>query len=395
MKRTLIRNLRIVDGGEIRAGSLLLADGIVEAVLPPETQIPDAALIEGENAYAAAGFIDLHAHGGAEYDFMDRSTEAFRACCELQLRHGVTTLLPTTSTDSFEALRGVLDRLRIVRAEMCGRQCLPGIHIEGQYISMARNGGMDGRYIKNPDEAEYRALIEYAVGDIARWSAAPELPGGMAFGDCCAANGIVASIAHSDATYDEVAEAMRHGYTHLTHFYSDMNSITRPNGFRTMGAIEAGYDFDGFWIEIIADGCHIPPALMRHIYRHIGAQRMHFVSDSIRPSGQDGPLVNVGSYDRELIGLLEDGVVKFTDRSAFHGSIAQGDMLLRAAAQTCGLPLADCVRMLSENPAKVIGLGGRKGRLLPGYDADLVLLGEQLNIQKVFCCGKQIPIDHN
>ncbi|MEG1755690.1 MAG: amidohydrolase family protein [Clostridia bacterium] len=387
MKRTLITNVCIVDGGEHKSGGILIADHMIEAILPSGVTIEDAQTIDGHGYYASSGFIELHCHGGNGYDFMDCTQEAYLGICEMQLAHGVTTLLPTTATDSDHAIRNTIDAFRQTRQTMQTRQFLPGIHIEGQYISSARNGGMFEKYIKNPDSDEYSALIAYADGDIARWSAAPELEGGMLFGDYCKDHGIVASIAHSDATYDDVVLAMQHGYTHLTHFYSDMNTIVRKNGFRVMGAIEAAYDLDDLWIEVIADGCHIPPALMNYIYRHIGADRMHIVSDCIRPAGLEGPIVDVGTPGRKLEGLLEDGVVKFTDRSAFHGSIAQGDMLVQTMHCKCGLPLTDCIRMISENPAKIMHIENQKGRLLPGMDADIVLFDKSITTKQVYYRG--------
>ena len=179
---------------------------------------------------------------------------------------------------------------------------------------------------------------------------------------------------------------------HLTHFYSDMNSIVRINGMRTMGAIEAGYDLDDLWIEVISDGCHIPPALMRYMYRHIGPKRMHLVSDSVRVAGtaKEGEYVDVGSRERELTGIIEDGVVKFLDRSAFHGSIASGIELLRAANLKAGLPLAECVRMRTENPAKIMRIDTFKGHLSEGYDADIVLFDDDLNLVDVFYRGHSV-----
>lgn len=386
MARTLIQDVKIVDGGSIKDGGILIENGRIAAILPPGGEAADARSIDGGGLYAAAGFIDLHVHGGAGHDFMDGTMEAYRACCDQQLRHGVTTMLPTLSTGPEPLFRRAIDNLRVARRERAGLQCLPGVHIEGQYIAAARGGGMDERNIKTPDPAAYIPLIDYAAGDIARWSIAPELPGGLAFGDYCAARGVVASIAHSDATYAEVREAIGHGFCHLTHFYSDMKSVTRRNGFRVMGAIEAGYDFPELWIEVISDGCHLPPELFGYIYRHIGAGRMHLVSDCIRAAGLDGPIVDVGEGGRALKGVIEDGVVKFLDRSAFHGSIAQGDMLVRAAHCACGVPLADCVRMMAENPAKILRLD-QKGRLLPGYDADIVLFDEQIAAKRVYYRG--------
>ena len=388
----LLKNVRRIEGGQTDPCSLLMEDGVIRSILPPEAEVAGAEVLNGQGLYAAPGFIELHAHGADGADVMDCTAEAMDTVAEYHLRHGVTTFYPTTSTDSDDSIRRVLDACRTVQKAREDRQCIPGIHIEGQYISEARNGGMYMRYIRTPDPAEYIPLIEYGGGLIKRWSIAPELPGGLDFGDYASNRGIVCSMAHTDATYDQVAEAKQHGFRHLTHFYSDMNSVVRINGFRTMGAIEAGYDMDDLWIEIIGDGCHIPPALMGYLYRHIGPARMHLVSDSVRVAGtaREGEYVDVGSQDRGLQGIVEDGVVKFMDRSAFHGSIASGMELLQATCQKAGLPLADAVRMLTENPAKIMGIDDRKGHIKEGYDADMVLFDDRLTLKEVFYRGRSV-----
>lgn len=386
---TLLQNVRMIENGVITPASLLVGDGIIQAVLSPDAAVENVEIRQCDGMYAAPGFIDQHAHGANGADVMDCTPEAMDTVCEYHLQHGVTTFYPTTSTDSNESVRRVIDACRTVSASREARQYLPGIHIEGQYISAARNGGMYQRYICDPDPAEYVPLVEYADGWIKRWSIAPELPGALAFGDFCTEHGIVCSAAHTDATYDEIKTAREHGFKHLTHFYSDMNTVVRINGFRTMGAIEAGYDFDDLWIEVIADGCHIPPELMQYLYRHIGPGRIHLVSDSVRIAGiaKEGEYTDVGSRDRNMKGIVEDGVVKFLDRSAFHGSIASGIELLRASHGKAGLPLGECVRMLTANPAAIMGIDDRKGHLKAGWDADIVLFDEDLSLKEVLYRG--------
>lgn len=388
----LLQNVRRIENGVIDPCSILIENGSIVSILPWDAVLESVYRKDCCGLYAAPGLVDLHAHGAAGSDVMDCTPEAMHTVCEYHLHHGVTTFYPTTSTDSDSSIRRVLDVCRSVQCERCSRQFVPGIHIEGQYISEARNGGMYLRYIRTPDPAEYVPLIEYADGLIKRWSIAPELPGGMAFGDYCSSQGIVLSIAHSDATYDEVREAVKHGFRHLTHFYSDMNSIVRINGFRTMGAIEAGYDFDELWIEVIGDGCHIPPELMQYMYRHIGPSRMHLVSDSVRVAGtaEEGETVDVGSRKRKLKGIVEDGVVKFMNRSAFHGSIASGIELLRASHLKAGLPLAECVRMLTANPAEIMGIDSYKGHLQAEHDADIILFDDNLQLKEVFYRGTSV-----
>ena len=135
MARSLIQNVRIVDGGSITDGCILMEDGRIEAILPCGAAAADAQPIDGGGLYASAGFIDLHVHGGAGHDFMDGTMDAFRASCDQHLAHGVTTMLPTLSTGPEPLFRRAIDNLRVARGERAQLQCLPGVHIEGQYIA--------------------------------------------------------------------------------------------------------------------------------------------------------------------------------------------------------------------------------------------------------------------
>ncbi|MBO7404376.1 MAG: amidohydrolase family protein, partial [Clostridia bacterium] len=204
----LLRNIRKIENGVIVPASLLIENGTIRAVLRPDAEADGALIRDCGGLFASAGLIEQHAHGADGAEVMDCTEEAIDKVAGYHLRHGVTTFLPTTSTDSFGSIRRVIDASRAVSESRKDRQCIPGIHIEGQYISEARNGGMYMRYIKNPDPEEYIPLIAYADGWIRRWSIAPELPGALAFGDYCTAHGIVCSVAHSDATYDEIQRAM-------------------------------------------------------------------------------------------------------------------------------------------------------------------------------------------
>lgn len=386
---TELRNLRIIDHGFIRRGSLFVDEG---KIAKPSTRTGE--IIEGQGLFAVPGFIDMHVHGAANCDFMDAKSEGFEKICEEHLKHGVTTIVPTSSTGSFETIKRIVDHQREYSKKRKDRQYIPGIHVEGQYIADSKDGGMDKRFIHAPIFDEYRDFVEYAGTSLIRWSAAPELEGSLDFGEFCKRHNILVSIAHSNATYRDVEKALEHGYSHITHFYSDMNSVTRENGFRVLGAIEAGYELP-IDIELIADGCHIPPDLFKYILRHIDYHRINLVSDSIRPAGAKGnivdgkEIVNVGDNGREIQGIIEDGVVKFLDRSAFHGSIAMGNMLLQSASKKCGIDLAQCVTMMTENPARMLGLKN-KGNLDIGKDADIVLLDDSLEVTGLYYKGKKV-----
>ena len=389
---TLIRNLRIVDGGLIREGSVLIRDGKIHSILPADVRRDGTETFDGNGAYASAGFIDLHTHGAGGSDFMDGTPEAFLTACRTHLAHGTTTIFPTTLAASKEEILRSIRAFRAVKPVLEEMQTVPGLHLEGPYFDMDQKGGQDPEYIRNPDPAEYLEILEAADGAVRRWSIAPELPGAMELADELSRRGILPSIAHTAATYADCEEAIRHGYSLITHLYSCTSTITRRSGFRILGVTEAAYCFDALDVEIIADGCHLPPELIRMIIRCKGTGRICLISDSLRCAGQDVKETISGSLGAGRTVIIEDGVAKMPDRTAFAGSIATDDRLVRTVWKKAGIPLPQVIRMMCENPARVMRLGACKGRLLPGYDADLVLFDEDVRVLEVFHRGTRISL---
>ncbi len=386
----LIRDVRIVDGGSVFAGNILAEDGKIAAILPPDARAEGAETVEGGGLYASAGFIDCHTHGAGGHDFMDGTVEAFLGACRMHLSHGTTTILPTTLSASTGELVRSIAAFKEARALMAQEQCQPGMHLEGPYFAMNQKGGQDPRYIRDPDPAEYRRIVELADGAIVRWSIAPERHGAMEMGDYLTAHGIWPTIGHTDATYDDCVEALRHGYTHITHLYSCTSTITRRGGFRILGVTESAYALDGLTVEVIADGCHLPPELLRMIVKCKGVDRVIMVTDSLRPAGLDVRTAISGSREDGQVCIIEDGVAKLPDRSAFAGSIATADRLVRTMWKRAGVPLPDVIRMMCENPARLLHLEGRKGRLLSGHDADIVLFDEDVRVHGVYYAGRRV-----
>lgn len=383
---TIIKNARIIRDGKITDGAVAYENGILKALPASED---GCEIIDAQGTYLSAGFIDLHTHGGAGHDFMDGTVEAFLGAAELHASHGTTTLLPTATSGSYEETCAMFDILAQAQENNTRGADMPGLHLEGPYFSPAQAGAQDPRYLKTPKPEEYLPILD-STDKILRWSAACELDGAMEFADACREHGVLCAIGHSDADLATVEEAIKHGYTHLTHLYSGMSTVHRVNAYRVCGVVEAGYLCDDLTVEIIADGCHLPKGLLQMIYRFIGPDRTCLVTDSMRGAGlPDGGECILGSLKSGQIAIIEDGVAKMPDRKAFAGSVATTDRLLRTMVNIAEVPLCDAVKMLTETPAKIQKLCDR-GTLDTGKRADIVLFDENLHVIRTVVGGRTV-----
>lgn len=373
----------------IKNASLLIENGKIVGLEQGYIDFPDAFEIDAKGNYVSPGFIDLHIHGGGGHDFMDNTVAAFLGIAETHARYGTTAMCPTTLTSEKEDL---LETLRIYeKADQLndkGAQFI-GMHMEGPYFALSQRGAQDPRYIRNPDPAEYQEILA-STNVVKRWSAAPELKGAIEFGQYLQSKGVLAAIAHTDAIYEEVLEAFENGYTLATHFYSSMSGVTRRDCFRFAGVIESGYLIDEMDVEIIADGVHLPAPLLKLIYKIKGASRTALITDAMRGAGMPPGESTLGSLKNGLKVIIEDGVAKLPDRSSFAGSVATGDRLVRNMINMAGVSMEEAVRMITYTPARIMSLDDRKGSLIKGKDADVVIFDSQVNIQHTIVNGKLI-----
>jgi N-acetylglucosamine-6-phosphate deacetylase len=264
------------------------------------------------------------------------------------------------------------------------------MHLEGPYFAVSQRGAQDPKYIRDPDPEEYKEIME-SYPCIKRWSAAPELKGAVEFGKYISSKGVLAAIAHTDAIYEEVLEAFQQGgFTLATHFYSAMSGVTRRNAFRYAGVIESAYLLDEMDVEIIADGVHLPAPLLKLVYKLKGPGRIALITDAMRAADMPAGDSVLGSLKNGLSVLVEDGVAKLPDRTAFAGSVATADRLIRTMLEMAEVPLIECIRMISETPARIMNIQDKKGTLAPGKDADIVIFNDQIEVQQTFVMGKSI-----
>jgi N-acetylglucosamine-6-phosphate deacetylase len=387
--------IKIVNGhvitpdGIIRNGSVLVRDGIIIGVSDHDLEMPGAMILDAGGRYISPGFIDIHVHGGGGYDFMDNTMEAFLEIAKTHARYGTTALFPTTLTGSAE------DIVRTLRTydeaypfNVSGSEFM-GVHLEGPYFAMNQRGAQDPKWIRDPDPKEYEYILSQS-GSIKRWSAAPELKGAIAFARYLRSKGILVSLAHTDAIYEEVLEGFENGYTLATHLYSAMSGVTRRNAYRFAGAVESAFIIDDMDVEIIADGIHLPAPLLKLIFKIKGPGKIALITDAMRAAGMPPGESVIGNLQTGIKVIVEDGVSKMPDRKSFAGSVATADRLVRTMIQIAGVSITDAIRMMTMTPASIMKISGHKGSITSGKDADIVIFDEDINVHTTMVKGKVI-----
>lgn len=386
----IIKNANLVQDSSITLKDIRIADGIISSITDSGGSVDmTEEVLDVHGLYLSHGFLDIHVHGGGGGDFMDGTKEAWHQAASLHLKHGTTGLLPTTLAAGYDELVHALELYNQLKCGFPDSARLLGIHIEGPYLSRSQCGAQDPAYIRDPNPGEYKELLSLCP-DILRWTIAPELPGAFDMGDYLAERGVLPCIGHSDADYSTVREAVSHGYRHITHLYSAMSTIVRKGGFRQAGIVESAYLLPELSSEIISDGCHLPPSLLTMAYRLIGPDRLALVTDSMRAAGESSGTSILGSLKNGQTVILEDGVAKMPDRTAFAGSICTADRLVRNMVRMAGASLPDAIRMVTETPARIMNLDKTTGRVEAGRTADLVIFDDRINIRYVFIGGKLI-----
>lgn len=376
----LITPYRILENG-----TLLIEDGRISGIEAGPVDAESFQEVNCEGLYLAPGFIDQHTHGGGGHDYMDGTVEAYLGGARVQAEHGTTLFYPTLTTGSKADFDNTVKVFKEAGKMNKNGATMGGLHLEGPFFAYAMKGAQDPRFLRNPTKEEYLPILESGV--ISRWSVAPELPGALELGRELRDRGIVASMGHTDGIYEDLLEAFENGYTHMTHFYSAMSTIRRIDAYRYSGAVELGYIMDEITVEIIADGIHLPESILRLIFRSKPHDKISLITDSMRAAGMPEGESILGSLNDGMKVIVEDGIAKLMDRSAFAGSVATTDRLIRTVMQKADIPLWDAVRMLTANPAKVMGIDRTKGTLAIGKDADLVLFDENINVKKTIIGG--------
>lgn len=343
-----------------------------------ETSTSDEDIIDGTGLYAIPGLTDIHFHGCAGYDFCDGTNEALDAITEYQGKQGVTTICPATMTLPKEELARIVETARDYENKEGAILC--GINMEGPFISERKKGAQNDKYIMIPDVDFYHLLQEKSGNMIKLVEVAPEEEGAMDF-ISTVKDEVVVSIAHTVADYDTAMGAFKQGVKHVTHFYNAMP----PFLHREPGVIGAASDTKGIYVELICDGIHIHPSVVRTTFRFMGDDRMVLISDSMEATGLPDGRYSLGGQAVELVGskptLVSDGSIA--------GSATNLMGCMRNAVKNMGIPLESAVCAAAVNPAKAIGIFDDYGSIEPGKVANIVLLDKELNTKAVYIKGKR------
>lgn len=391
MKKLVINNARLLLPSQIIPQAYLVCeDGIITRYGPGSFQ-PDKedTAIDAKNNWVSPGFIDIHIHGAGGYDFMDNTVEAYLGIAETVVKYGTTAMLPTTLASSNEELYQTFETYKQAKLLNKHGASFLGLHLEGPYFSFEQRGAQDPKYLRNPQPDEYNMILD-ASEDIVRWSLAPELEGALAFGRVLKERNILPSVAHTNAIYEEVVEAFQAGFTHVTHLYSAMSSVVRKNAYRYAGAVEAAYLIDDMTVEIIADGVHLPKPLLQYVYKFKGPDKIALCTDAMRGAGMPDGTSVLGSLKNGQPVIIEDGVAKLPDRSAFAGSVATADRLVRTMVDIAEVSLPDAVKMMTLTPARIVGMADKKGAIDRGKDADIVIFDDQITVQATIIGGEVV-----
>jgi N-acetylglucosamine-6-phosphate deacetylase len=366
-KKTAIVNAHVVSPGvDLPSATVVLSGDTIASVSSGAARVPaDASVVDARGRYLMPGFIDVHTHGAAGYDFCDDDEQAVFEIARAKLAEGVTSFLPTTLTVARETLLASARNARAYADAGSPYAKIPAIHLEGPYINPSCCGAQNPAFVRAPDIREVDAIAKiFPVGQV---SYAAEMPGGARFAKACLARGIVPSCGHSAARMKDVRAAYAKGLRHLTHFCNQMS----PLHHREIGVVGAAFLLDDLIAEVICDRIHLCDDMLRLVFLRRDLSKIQMITDSLRCSHcPDGYAFKMGGLDVRL----ERGEARLVEGGNLAGSTLWMGQGLRNVHALTGIPLEDLVRTTSWNQALEHGWGDRLGKIEKGFAADLVLL---------------------
>jgi N-acetylglucosamine-6-phosphate deacetylase len=378
----IFRNGHLIFPDRIREGlELVTREGQIIDIRP-QTRGSRDQIVDLAGDYLAAGFIDLHVHGGKGRDTMEASANALRAICNFHASGGTTSLLLTTASAPLRDIVAVLHAVRRCRSSI---PQIAGVHVEGPFISKNKRGAQRAEYIQEPTATAIEQLSEY-VDVIKRVTIAPELRGALEAIEKFAVLGISVSGGHSDAWDEEARAAFTRGMSSVTHTFNCMSAARKRGPYRVAGLLEYAMSQPQIVCELIADRHHVSTTLMKLLYRAKRRRGICLVTDATAGAGlKEGSSFSL--YGVECV--VRAGVGMLADQPILAGSIAPMIDLVRTMVRDVDVPLHEAIAMATQTPARVIGLR-HKGQLAVRFDADLTILSPELEVRKTFCRGEEI-----
>ncbi len=382
------KNAKVIFPDKIRECTVVTDNGKIVDICNRFDANENSRVVDCKGLYLAAGFIDVHVHGGGNKSAMSNNYSDIVEMAEAHLKHGTTSIVPTTLAAPLSKLKEAVLTVKTA-SEKSKKANILGVHLEGPYISLKYKGAQSPESILNANEDPPNELFEL-WNKILIMGAAPECDGVLSLGDKLKERGIVASVAHSAATFEQVETAVQHGFSDVTHIYNACSSCFKTGLFRNAGVVEAGLYMNELTTQVIADLRHLPQGLLKLIYKCKGDEKMYLITDGLEFSAADIKENTVYTQENGVGAVYEDGVMKLADRSALAGSTVTLSDCVRNMYKCIGIPLYSAVKTATLTPATVCGYGDTKGKIEKNYDADLIMFDDDINIKSVITNGNII-----
>ena len=347
-----------------------------------EQSSADGKTYDASGCYVIPGLTDLHFHGCVGEDFSDATPDGLQKMADYELSRGVTQICPAGMTLGEDQLTRICQNAAAHRAKNPGGAELVGLHLEGPFLCKAKKGAQNEAFLHDPDPAMLHRLLQAAQGMVKLVTLAAEQPGALEFIRSAQEDGITVSLGHTTADYDTACAAYEAGARQATHLFNAMPPFTH----RAPGVVGAAFDHPQVKVELISDGVHIHPSVVRAVFQLFGAGRVILISDSLRATGMPDGRYPFGGQEIEVHG---NRATMADDPNTLAGSVSDLMACMRSAV-SFGIPLHDAVRAAAVNPAQVLGVFDRLGSLDVGKTANLAILDRDLNLKDVFFRGQLV-----
>lgn len=373
---------------QIMDGIIVVSDSkILEVGKRGRVEEPGNALrIDAGGNYITPGMIDIHVNGAMGADVTKVTPDSFLTMGKFFAGHGVTSFLATAITSRDEVFIEVLKHVReLLRHEQPDGAQVLGVHMEGPYLSPMQSGAHPQSLLSLPKPEHYLPFLEYS-DVLKKMTLAPELDGAPQLVRDLKKRGIVAAAGHTDGIFNEIMPAINEGISHATHFFCNMSHFRRDQLKRVAGVVETLLFDDRVTGELIADGWHLDPLLMKLLVKIKGIERVCFVTDAMPATGMPEGLYFIGDVEA----IVENGIARLPDNSAYAGSVTTMEVCVRIGISQMELSFQDSLRMATLTPAEILGVNDRKGSLEKNKDADILIMDENVTVLKTIIKGKLI-----